>query len=306
MSKTTFHRIAGALALLHSAPDGDSIRFHPHRTRDLYALGDARSLALAADGGVQLRLEGIDAPELHFRGAAQPYARSARDLLLSLAGVDAVTWHADRKTLRAATPARLAATIVASACDAHGRPIAYLFTGPDADAVPARVYGDERDDAILRRSLNAEMLHAGAAYPLLYDTMPSAHRGLFAAIARRARRAGLGLWPHDRTAHGLPLTAIARTARAPLVWPKLFRRVVDYLAARDGGFLGTIVDWLRDRAHAASRDDRIGLASGETIQLSDALRLRDDHVGLAIDPVDATVETRVAPRPHAMPIAAHA
>jgi endonuclease YncB( thermonuclease family) len=295
MAKTTFHRISGALALLHSAPDGDAIRFHPHRTRDLHALGDARSLALAADGGVQLRLEGIDAPELHYRSALQPRGHVARDALLGLAGFTEFELRKDRKTVRATLPAVVPAVFLARRCDAHGRPIAYLFTGAAAEAVPASLEADERDEAILRHSLNAELLHGGAAYPLLYDTQPVAHRGLFTKLAKRAAHAGLGLWPHDRTASGLPLTSLARSARAPLVWPKLFRRVVDYLAARDAGFDGTILEWLQDPLGGAVHDERFALSDGTKVRLRDALRLHDGHVGLVFDVSSAVCRSAPAP-----------
>ncbi len=159
----------------------------------------------------------------------------------------------------------------------------YLFTGAEADAVPAHLHGDARDASILRHSLNAAMLRGGAAYPLLYDTQPAEHRALFAALALRARHAGVGLWPHDRSEHGLPLAEIARTTAAPLVWPKLFRRVVDFLRARADGFHGTILDWLDDPLGGASGDDRFTRANGTSFRLHDALQLHDGHVGLTLD-----------------------
>jgi len=70
MPTTTLHRLHGALTLLNSSSDGDSIHFHPARPSDLARLADSHGVTLTADGGVQLRLEGLDAPELHHRGAA--------------------------------------------------------------------------------------------------------------------------------------------------------------------------------------------------------------------------------------------
>ena len=45
------------------------------------------------DGSVQLRLEGIDAPELHYGRAAQPDGGSARDWLLNQVGFADVTYQ---------------------------------------------------------------------------------------------------------------------------------------------------------------------------------------------------------------------
>jgi endonuclease YncB( thermonuclease family) len=288
-----FHRIGGALVLPGSLPDGDSIRFHPDHPRALARLAADGPLALATDGGVQLRLEGIDAPELHYRGAEQPYGRTARDELLDAVGFRLVHFKDDRVTVRETAPAIVPAVILAQACDPHGRPIAHLFTG---DAAPARA--DDLDDAHLRYAINAQLLRSGAVFPLLYDTMPSAHRALFRSLAQQALRAGHGVWAHHRTAHGLPLHDGARTTHAPLVFPKLFRRVVDYLGACDHGFDGSILEWLDDPVTGASGNDRLELRDGTRARLRDVLELREDHVGLAIDPIEVTFfARRPTPRP---------
>jgi endonuclease YncB( thermonuclease family) len=70
--------IHGRLVVIGKEPDGNAVRFiadHP----DAYAqLKHAHRLHPSADGSVRLRLEGVDAPELHDGGAAQPLGREAQ------------------------------------------------------------------------------------------------------------------------------------------------------------------------------------------------------------------------------------
>lgn len=74
-------------------PDGDSVWFHPDRDESLRELPGGRASFHCA-GCVQLRLEGIDALELHFDGGSQPRsgARKAREFLLSSVGCRRVAY----------------------------------------------------------------------------------------------------------------------------------------------------------------------------------------------------------------------
>lgn len=67
--------ITGELTITGYAPDGDSVRFVPSRLATLRRLQDGdRVEPDPDDGSVQLRLDGIDAPEKAFQGEAQPLA----------------------------------------------------------------------------------------------------------------------------------------------------------------------------------------------------------------------------------------
>jgi hypothetical protein len=71
-----FTLIKGNFRIVGAAPDGDSVRFYPTDRKAFAKAG--LSVRLNSRGGVQLRLEGIDALETHYRpqarGAARPSA----------------------------------------------------------------------------------------------------------------------------------------------------------------------------------------------------------------------------------------
>ena len=69
--------LRGELVVVGKSPDGDSIRFIPRSPALLRSLAGGGRVDPSADGSVQLRLDGIDAPELHYNGLAQPLAEPA-------------------------------------------------------------------------------------------------------------------------------------------------------------------------------------------------------------------------------------
>src|SRR5689334_3611782 len=87
MSVPYLRALRGELVVVGKSPDGDSIRFVPQRPELLHDLhrGD-RVRITRSDGSVQLRLEGIDSPETHYGGQAQPRGTDARDWLLDALG----------------------------------------------------------------------------------------------------------------------------------------------------------------------------------------------------------------------------
>jgi endonuclease YncB( thermonuclease family) len=107
------------------APDGDSVRFVPADAAQLESLGNAGALRIAPDGSVQLRMQGIDAPEVHYAGHAQPLAVRARDALLSWLGFGALTFASrTSRKVRTSDPRSVPATVLSRAIDAHRRAIA--------------------------------------------------------------------------------------------------------------------------------------------------------------------------------------
>src|SRR5690348_6845906 len=87
MSAPYLLTIHGRLVIVGYQPDGDSVRFIASKP-DLFAeLKRGYKIRKSPrDGSVQLRLEGIDAPELHYGNAAQPQGDTARDWLLDQLG----------------------------------------------------------------------------------------------------------------------------------------------------------------------------------------------------------------------------
>ena len=208
--------------------------FAPDEPGDLGGLvGVERLVASPKDGSVPVRLEGIDAPELHYLGHEQPRGWRALEVMLKEAGIAAS---------REAVPG----AIVASRCDPHGRVIAYVFRRGALDG-EGRGGLSERE---VGASVNAAMLEAGAAYALAYRSQPAAHRRVFREVAVRARAKGLGVWPLDRTERGVALRSVRSFGpHGALVFPKLFRRCATYfLEERRKSFS----EWL---ASSATTDD---------------------------------------------------
>src|SRR5438128_1853242 len=89
-------------------------------------------------------------------------------------------------------------------------------------------HGDRLDAALLRRSLNHEMLVAGQAYPLFYDTLFADLRAELATAAQQAKLAGRGIWLADRTLAGVHAGSISRLESTGVIFPKLFRRLSEF------------------------------------------------------------------------------
>ena len=284
--------IAGALRVVGRSPDGDSIAFVPdtplasHRTpTTAAAVPTAANIAASrsrfaglrrgallrvatSDGAVQLRLEGIDAPELHYGGSRQSYAMAARDALLARVGFTDLDYRVARipngtaptTLVDGASPLLLPAFIATKACDPHGRPIAYLFMGsPASIGATDGDTGVQLSDATLATSVNYGMVADGFAYLLTYTSMPTAHVALFRTAANAARTARKNIWEIDATA-SFRIENRADISReqsdtAALIYPKFFRRATDYLrAVAVSGFEGDFGDWLIVKS---SENDRI-------------------------------------------------
>ena len=82
-SATAYLVIAGEAVVVGKQPDGDSVRFRAGDPDLFTQLENGQRVQPSADGTVQLRFDGIDAPELHYQGHEQPQGTTARDSLLA-------------------------------------------------------------------------------------------------------------------------------------------------------------------------------------------------------------------------------
>jgi endonuclease YncB( thermonuclease family) len=257
-------------------PDGDSIQFKPTNTGLLDRLDQpGRPVRLTSIGSTQLRLEGIDALELHFDSTHQPrpLADQARDFLTGKLGLNPVPYRPP-KLLQVEPPVPNDATagfILSRALEINGRPIAFAFTSapPDSDGAPVFLRS-----SLLRRSLNYRSLAAGQAYPLFYDTLFADLRSVLTQAAATARQAGSGLWPQDRSQTGLQVTGQAELEQQGVLFPKLFRRLSEFLAQQAGG-LGGFLPWL-----AASEEQVLDLTEGNFTHFDNVVALESDQVRL--------------------------
>ncbi|MBI2389514.1 MAG: thermonuclease family protein [Deltaproteobacteria bacterium] len=247
MDRPRYHVLPGTFVAQGYAPDGDSIRFAPDRLAALDELPGTLRLRVAKDTSVQLRLEGIDAPELHYLAHAQRLGDAARDALLHALAIDDA--HVEHDFVTRARYVR--GTILTRSIDPNGRVIAYAFR----HVAPLHV----------RSSVNAEMLRAGMAYPLAYDTQPAEDRRAFAAIARLARMKKLGVWAIDRTPAFPLATERSIGPHGALIFPKLFRRCLAYVSERLSGFRGDFRAWLEGEAGA---DNDVVIVRGRLMRLS--------------------------------------
>jgi hypothetical protein len=117
-------------------PDGDSIQFQPANPALLDQLDQldqpARPYRLSSTGSTQLRLEAIDALELHFDSTHQPrpLADQARDFFTGKLGLNPVPYRPP-KLLQVKPPVLKDATpgfILSRSLEVNGRPIAFAFT----------------------------------------------------------------------------------------------------------------------------------------------------------------------------------
>jgi hypothetical protein len=224
-------------------PDGDSMQFKPRTPALLDRLTVVgQPVRPSAIGSVQLRFEGIDALELHFRppegGSSvhqpRPLADESRDFLTRELGLDPVH-YVPPKDLRVQAPSPhdgAPGFILSRSLEVHGRPVSFVFGGhpPASDGSQIRL-----NASLLRRSVNYKSLLRGFAYPLFYDTLFKDLRDELATASREARRKGRGLWTRDGSQRGVPAASESQLEASGVTFPKLFRRLIEYLASGHHG-----------------------------------------------------------------------
>jgi endonuclease YncB( thermonuclease family) len=269
-------------------PDGDTLKFAPDTPALVEALprlsGTAPDLTAR---GISVRMEAIDTLETHFAETHQELlgANAARDNLLDLLGFRSVTFWPDLPNkVRSADQDRLRGHVLSNGIDANGRMIGFVYAGDAAEPDGSEVFVDEaRADS----SLSARQLAAGHAYPAFYATLPVQLRIHLTGVSRAARAAQppVGLWPRSTADPNGPANVPDLATLEQLVtWPKLFRRIVPYLAAGFPDFDG-FDTWLR--ADPKDRDDELFLLDrGEHGNMHDVVRGAGQTIQLTVWPED--------------------
>jgi endonuclease YncB( thermonuclease family) len=226
--------LAGTFSVLSTEPDGDSIRFYCDDPALWARVPGPNPVRTNAGGGAQLRLEGIDALETHYspRGGTplhQPleYAHKAGDELLRWLGFRGVKRDGERVT--AATPDRVEGFILTRGADLYGRCVALAGRGQPPGQSGAQIMVKV---SLLRRTANHRLVATGLAYPTFYLKLFPDLRAELTKQARGARPA-TGLWAHDRTEKGVDVATLATLTDEAVIFPKLFRRLIDYLDLND-------------------------------------------------------------------------
>jgi hypothetical protein len=264
-------------------PDGDSIQFKPNNPALLDRLTRLQlRYRLTAIGSVQLRIEGIDALELHYKPThggpyshqPRPLADEARDFLTGFLSLNPVI-YAPPKNVRVQPPAPHDGTpgfILSRSLEVHGRPVSFVFAGkspaPDGTLIDLTV-------PVVKKSYNYQAVLKGYAYPLFYDTLFGDLRESLAGAAGTARSKKRGVWQVDRSTKGLSVTDQAGLEANGFVFPKLYRRLTDFLAETTGN-LADFEAWLKSKSEQVldlermnfTHFDNLVSVKGKTIKLT--------------------------------------
>lgn len=272
--------IQGKFRVAQTAPDGDSIRFYPNNP-ELWKKLSTR-VRINRSGGAQLRLDAIDALETHFspRGGSigrqhQPlkYAHAAVDELLKFLGFKEFVRNDDEK-ITSATPEEVPGFILTRFADTYGRAVALVFKGEAKQEDGSDTFIDK---SLLKKSANCHLLSKGLAYATFYSKLFPDVRSEMTAIVKKARQDAKGLWSVDKTNAGFTIDSLETITDEVVILPKLFRRLLGYLAINDDsvsldGF-SQYLDSLDDKViilpdgHVTGFDYTVKV-EGQTIQLT--------------------------------------
>ncbi|MGK4592305.1 nuclease [Amycolatopsis sp. w19] len=277
--------IKGTFQLVGASPDGDSVRFYPEDPQATKKAG--LKVRLNSRGGMQLRLDAIDALETHYqaRGTGgmwhQPaeFADTAAANLLKCLGFKTVE-RDERGRVTSSTPIKVAGHILTRFADKYGRAVAFAFPGqrPGRSADLSKVHLDVKT---LKNSANYRQVADGLVYPTFYSLLYPDLRDALAEAAVKARQNGLGLWPQDVTNSGFKLASRRQLADELVILPKLFRRLVDYLALDESG--GVSLTGFSD--FLDSRNDRLfTVPDGHATEFETLVSVKRQTVSLTIEP----------------------
>jgi endonuclease YncB( thermonuclease family) len=275
--------IKGHYRIVGASPDGDSVRFYPDDPHAFAAAGiQAR---VNSRGGAQLRLDGIDALETHYRPPAshkmwrQPadLGDDAASALLGNLGFTSVVRGPDG-TVTSSTPEEAPGYVLTRFADKYGRVVSFAYRGS------RRVRADNRvwlDVTTLKSSANYQLVADGRAYPTFYSKLYPDLREAMASAAVAARRSGEGVWGRDGTLPGFTLRSRDQLENELVILPKLFRRLAEYLGLDNTGE----VSLAQFRAFLAAHDDRLfTVPDGHATSFDTLVDVKRQTVTLTVPP----------------------
>lgn len=277
--------IQGEYRIVGASPDGDSVRFYP-TDRTIWDRTGIR-VRPNAHGGVQLRLDAIDALETHYtpRSSPRPWRQNpalgdgAADALLGLLGFTGVVRDAGG-IVTAANPAARPGAILTRFADKYGRAVAFAFADGQqpagGDGAPVFL-----DAAGLTGSINHRLLRDGWVYPTYYSKLFPDLRGELTTATQAARTAGTGVWADDSTTTGFTLESRDQLTRELIILPKLFRRLAEYLTLDDTGG----VNLAGFPAFLQAKADRLfTIPQGHATHLDTLTQVTGQHLQLSLPP----------------------
>jgi hypothetical protein len=281
--------ISGRFVIVGKEPDGDSVRFVAEDP-DLYAqLRNGHRVRVSKDGSVQLRFEGVDAPELHYGIFAQDLGAKARDELLKWMGFSSIVFKPGSTMVESGKPDSVPGAILSKAVEVNGRPVSFVLLEAAAKGLK-NAATVQLDRQLLQSTLNWRLLQTGMAYYTVYTSTPL--RDELRSVALRARQAkaghGKGVWAVDASSEFRLVDQDSIGPKGALILPKLFRRCTDYLKAVGGGFSGNLADWIISTSTTPHRNenDAVVLPGGVEVHLSDLISQRNATIVFQPDLLD--------------------
>ncbi len=277
--------IKGNFRVIKAAPDGDSIRFYPHNPENWKKL--PTRVKTNYSGGAQLRLDSIDALETHYNARVgslstqhQPleYAHAAANELLKFLGFKKVTRNSN-EVVTDSEPEEVPGFILTRFADAYGRSVAFAFKGNSEEEDGSSVFFDK---SLLKKSANYHLILKGLVYPTFYSKLYPDIRKQLTLAAEKSREEKKGLWESDKTNKGFVLESLETITEEVVILPKLFRRLLSYLAINDGSVsLAGFSEYLE------SLDDRlIILPEGQVTGFDFVVKVDGQNIKLSYQPED--------------------
>lgn len=186
---------------------------------------------------IRIRLQGIDAPELHYN--ATPAKKTALLTAAQQSAFKALNKKYRQKQGETATVAFRQFVVQAG----NGNVSCQFVTQADAPNDVPDIFGRLVGDVVIKVggqsvNLNAWLLENGWAFPAFYNSMTNAEIATLTAKAETARKNNLGIWPHFTQKVGTfnfnvqfrkAGSALDPTAdKGKVIFPKLFRRQTNW------------------------------------------------------------------------------
>lgn len=238
-----FYVIKGTFHVLGYSPDGDSIRFKANNKKNWTKLFGP-PVDLNAKQHAQLRLEAIDTLETHYQNTHQPLelATRALDFLLHQLNITGVQWDVLRTRITEANDGA-DGYIISRNVETNRRPVAFVFAGLPPKPDGSKVFFDKD---WMHQSLNYQLIEAGLAYSTYYKGLFPDLRCELTEAVTQARQANKEIWAKDRTNTGFEIDGLESISEQHVVFPKLFRRLAEYLET--GGTVEGFKEFLENRA----------------------------------------------------------
>jgi endonuclease YncB( thermonuclease family) len=219
------------------APDGKPASLKTTHVFDHAVVHGAVKKAAVSKGNITIRLEHIDAAELHYQASLKG-TKNYRQYFGETAATQLHDLIAGAGQQLVPCEVRTAIDHPNEAFDTYGRLIGSIII---------RMHGKEVN-------ANQWLVHNGFAFPAFYNSASASEIQEISTYAEQARKAGKGIWAHLSSDVGHPEFSLffrrggppnPQADIGPLVIPKLFRReVVWHVSQMDGLFSGTFRDFL--------------------------------------------------------------